>query len=235
MGLQKEKTYMVLNYNGSPVSISTKTDSYSISGGTSDEPYGIPLTIDEIVVANMKGMAFKAGLLFFEKEFEQEIYEELRIQNWEDILRNEDIEDILINPTKEGFEKIVKIDNEFYFDRVYGVYTGLSSIFSDIPNKSKLVMEARRSEIKEGKRKTSISLSKTKDEVKTDKNNDTVKILKEQNDELKCQFEELKRMLLESKKDEIKSKKTENISKTDIKKEVPTTTSNKKEKSKDAK
>lgn len=159
MALQREQTYMVLNYSGSPVCINTKTGSYCFQGGTKDEPYGLPLTIDEIVTANMNGSAFKTGLLFFEDEFEEDIYRECRINNWKSILKDWEIEDILINPTKEGYEKIINIDNNTYFARVLGIMFGLQSIFIDVPNKSKLIVEARRDELANGKRKSTIKIS----------------------------------------------------------------------------
>lgn len=160
MALDKQRTYMVLNYSSSPVSIITKDRGYMLEGGTREQPYVLPLTLDEINTANTNGFAFKYGCAFFEPEFEKAIYEELRMLNWEDILHDEQIEDIILHPTKECLEKLIAIDNEIYFGRVYGIYMGLKSIFAEISPRVELVIEQRRDELKVNQRKTEIVLSK---------------------------------------------------------------------------
>lgn len=159
MAIQKEKTYMVLNYSGSPVSITTQHGSVLVLGGTKDEPYGVPLSADEIIAANMNGVAFKAGLLWFDAEVEEEMYKELRILNWKDLMKDWEIEDMLMNPSAEGYRKLLAIDDPMYFDRVRGVLFGLKSVFEDIPNQSKVLVEARASELAEGKRRSEIKVT----------------------------------------------------------------------------
>ena len=199
MALTKEKSYLVLNYNTSPVSISTRHDSYLIEGGSNESPSVLPLTIDEIITANSNGYAFKYGLLFFEEEYQEDIYEELRIKNWRDILTNTQIEDIILNPDKEKLERILLINNEVYFDRIVGVCTGLKSAGVNISNRVELVLSLREKELSEKKRKTEITLSKN------DSGNDNatvsleisedVNLLKKQNEELVLQIEEMKKMI----------------------------------------
>ncbi|MEG0898442.1 MAG: hypothetical protein RSF40_01870 [Oscillospiraceae bacterium] len=167
MVLERQKTYMVLNYSSSPVSLSTRERSYLLEGGTRDHPAVIPMTIDEIGTANTNGCAFKYGLAWFEKDFEEAIYEDIRLTNWRDILRDEQIEDIILHPTKEGLEKIVAINHEIYFNRVYGVYMGLKSVFAEISPRVELVIEQRRDELKANQRKTEIVISKPTPKVGT--------------------------------------------------------------------
>lgn len=159
MAIQKEKTYMVLNYSGSPVSITTQRGSVLVSGGTKDDPYGIPLTADEIIAANMNGIAFKAGFLWFDPEVEEEMYKELRITNWKDLMKDWEIEDMLMNPSAEGYRKLLAIDDTMYFDRIRGVLLGLQSVFADVPNQSKVLVEARAAELIEGKRRSEIKVT----------------------------------------------------------------------------
>lgn len=157
--LQKNKTYLVLNPNPSGVAVSTRHESYLIPGGTEEAPGTWPFSVDEIIQINANSIAFKAGCLFFEPEFEEDIYKELRIYNWRDILRNKDIEDIILYPTREKLQRIVDIDNDFVFERAYGVYVGLKSANYGISGNVQTVFNTRHKEFKAGKRKSAIVLS----------------------------------------------------------------------------
>lgn len=158
MAIQNGTQYMVYNYSPSRVAVKAKNVSYLFEGGTKDSPYGYPMTFEEIATANMNGVAFKAGLLFFDPRDQEDIYKELRIVNWKDILKDEDIEDIILHPTAEGYQKIINIDNDTYFDRVYGILYGLQSVFTDIPTQSKVIIEARKNELENHKRKSEIKI-----------------------------------------------------------------------------
>lgn len=157
--IQNDKTYMVYNYSGSPVSITTRTGSILFEGGSKETPWGQPLTFDEIVTANMNGCAFKCGLLWFEPSIEDEMYETLKI-NKKTLLKDWEIEDIIMHPTADGYAKLLAIDHPMYFDRVRGVMMGLRSVFADIPNQSKVLVDARYAELREGKRRTEIKITK---------------------------------------------------------------------------
>lgn len=158
--IQKDKTYMVLNYGGSPVSVTTKNGSILFESGSKDSPWVQPMSLDEIITANTNGYAFKCGLLWFESDIEAEMYDELRIHNWRDILKDWEIEDILLHPSADGYKKLIAIEHPMYFDRVRGVLMGLKSIFADIPNQSKVLIDARCAEIREGKRRSEIKITK---------------------------------------------------------------------------
>ena len=137
------KEYMVYNQSGSKVVISTKDNDYLFESGSVNFPYAISLRLEEIMSANMKGNAFKDGWLTFDEVDEEYLYNKLKIVNWKNILKDKDIEDIVLRPTKEGLQKIIDINNMNYFNRVIGVITGLKSVQIDIPNLSKVVIEAR--------------------------------------------------------------------------------------------
>lgn len=88
-----------------------------------NEPTTTPLTIDEIRYAN-NGTVFKSGMLEFQSDIEDEIYDELRIDKSK-VLKLSEIRDILINPTKQGLIKIVSITSLSDFDRVRGQFQKL--------------------------------------------------------------------------------------------------------------
>lgn len=158
MSISKTKNYLVLNYNSSPVSVSTKHESYLISGGTLESPGALPMTFDEIAVINSTSPAFKIGLLGFEKSVEEEMYDALCIPQWKDILTADRIEHILLNPTMDDLAKILAIENVAYFERVRGVLMGLKNAGYDVSSKVDRMIEQRRRELANHQRKTSIKL-----------------------------------------------------------------------------
>ena len=175
------KEYMVYNQSGSKVVISTKDNDYLFESGSVNFPYAISLRLEEIMSANMKGNAFKDGWLTFDEVDEEYLYNKLKIVNWKNILKDKDIEDIVLRPTKEGLQKIIDINNMNYFNRVIGVITGLKSVQIDIPNLSKEVIEAREYELEHNVRKTEIKI----DNLFSDDDTYNIQVLKDENKELK--------------------------------------------------
>lgn len=154
----QQKTYLVLNYNTSPVAVKTRDYNEIIPAGSDTAPTGLPMTMDEITYINSTTNVFKIGILFFEPEFEEQIYGELRIRDWRQILRNEDIYEILLHPTLERLERILEIDDQMYFDRIYGAFVGLRNTGVSISANVSNVLTARYKELSEHKRKTRIEL-----------------------------------------------------------------------------
>lgn len=76
------------------------------------------MPLSDIQYINSNTQIIKTGWLTFEDKDKAEIFKELRIRDWENILTNDDIKHILIKPTMEGLQKIIDIDNISYFDRV---------------------------------------------------------------------------------------------------------------------
>lgn len=181
--INKTKTYLVLNPCASPVAVSTRDGSYIIPGGSHDVPGSYPFSIEEIIQINSGSPIFRTGFLYFEPEYEKDIYAELRIRDWENILRDTDIEDIILNPTIEKLQKIIDIDSDFYFERVYGIYIGLKSANYAIPGNVQTVFNTRHKELKNGKRKSNIVLTKKE----TNKDDEV--------EALRAQLEEMKQMM----------------------------------------
>ena len=159
--MSKEKTYLVVNEGTSPVAIATRFDSFMIAGKNS-----LPLSMDEIHQINVNSNAFKIGLLFFEPEYEEEIYDYLRIRNWKEILHNDDIQEMLERPTAESMTRILSIEDPCYFERIRGVYTMMKNTGISFSSNVDKIIKARRKEFIERKYHTSISVNEVKDSAK---------------------------------------------------------------------
>ncbi len=190
--LDKNKTYLVLNYNGSPVAVSTRHESYIIPGGSSVSPSSMPLSVDEIVQINSHSNVFKMGILWFEEEFQEDLYKECRIRNWQDILTDSEIEDIILHPTLEKLERLLSIENEQYFERCYGIYIGLKNSNHSIKKNVENVMLARRKELRNKKYKTGILLTKKETPAVSE---EILKETQEKNEKLTKEVDELKAMV----------------------------------------
>lgn len=217
MAITRDKTYLVYNYSRSPVSLFIREGlpSYLFEGGTRESPATLPLTIDEIISANSNGGAFKNGLLFFEPEHEADIYKELRIKDYKRILKDWEIEDIILHPTLEGMKLLISITNDTYFQRIVGCYTVLKNIYADIPPQSKYILDARIDEYRNHKRVSEINISEIQmPEVK-------VQQLTKQLEDLQKELEKVRaeRDVLAAKQDNTK-KTTQGKSKTDTKGEA---------------
>ncbi|MGN1341371.1 MAG: hypothetical protein ACI4WS_13850, partial [Oscillospiraceae bacterium] len=157
MELENNKHYLVYNYSSSPVTVATRYDSYIIQGGTKDEPTTFPMTLDEIMYINNTSGVFKYGLLWFNEAYAKDIYEYLRIRDYDKIMTDEQIEDCLTNPTAEKMDTLVKVTSDVLFNRIRGIYmrikntTGLSSKVSD-------VIERRYREIRDKKFTSAIEI-----------------------------------------------------------------------------
>lgn len=169
--IDRSQLYIIKNENSSPVAIRTRTDSILVAGAENgDIPTTIPLTFDDIVYINSTSNAFKIGLLFFETEYEEDWYSTLKIQNWKNIMHNSEIEEILLNPSVDGLQKILDITNEQYFERVRGIFTGLKFSGADISVKVESLIRERYYEFSRKTYKTKIELKKNYEkENKSDK------------------------------------------------------------------
>lgn len=119
--LNETKHISVLNYNENCVCINiAPSKSVVLEASEYGEPNVLPLTLDEIRFANNSSI-FKNGILEFPDDIEDEVYETLRI-NKGDVLKLNEIRDILISPTKEGLKRIISIKSSSDFERVRGQF-----------------------------------------------------------------------------------------------------------------
>lgn len=159
--LDKNSLYLVLNLSGSPVSVPTRNGSVLVPGGSQESPGTMPMSFDDIVYGNSVSNAYKLKILCFEPEVEGELYEALRNYNWQDILTNEQIKQIVLHPTMEGLQKFIDITEPAYFERVRGVYISLRNAGLEISNKVGRVIDGRYQELLKRKFTSEIKLKPT--------------------------------------------------------------------------
>ena len=172
--------YKILNYSPSPVSFATRERHYLADGGSVEEPFAILLDESELIEANYATRVFKDGFLFPEVDQAEEVYRMLKIANWQDILRDGEIRDIIMHPSADGLRKLIAIDSNSAFGRVWSILAVLRISGEDVPNQSVKVLTARNEELMRGEKATQIAVS------------DMPKDMKVQNDELRSENEKLK-------------------------------------------
>lgn len=184
----------VLNYNENDVFVDSSKEHYKFNASRD----GINPTMQDIPISELQYICsntdiFVTGWLTFNEDEKEEIFTALRVPNWRDILTNEDIREILTNPTMEGLQRILDITSITYFDRVRIVMFKLLSEGIDISSKVKNVVDRRYDELQKRQRITSIVLNPRVEEKKV--SNEQVKELSEQNAKLQEQIEQMKQMM----------------------------------------
>lgn len=185
----------VLNYNENKVSVMVSpTESFTFEPSIDGEiPSVIPMTFEQIRYANNYN-TFRGGFLFFEESREKEIYEELGINNWEGILNNKEIREILLNPSFEGLKKIVDIKDSAVFERVRAAFHKLKSEgTNDVSVRVQQIINTRYKELQNKKVNTSIILEK-KDIVQSAPNKE-VESLKAENKVMQEQLANMQAMM----------------------------------------
>lgn len=184
----------VLNYNENDIYVDSAREHYKFSAsrdGKTPSIIAMPLSELQYIATNTNGI--HTGWLTFDEEDKEEIFKLLRIQNWKDILTNEDIEEILLHPTMESMQRLIDIDNQSYFDRVRIIMFKLIRDGADITKKVSDIIDQRYNELARKQRISSITLRK-KDESRF-ANHDEVQELSKQNELLRKQMEEMKTMM----------------------------------------
>ncbi|WP_440118455.1 hypothetical protein [Paenibacillus sp. QZ-Y1] len=172
----------VHNYTDGCVAVASniKQDGYLFEPSSNDIPYVLQLSFSEVRGINTQSHVFREGYLRFDPAKEKDIYEALGVRNWETILTNKDIEKIILEPTKEGLELLMKIDSTSLFERVRGMVTQLdNSNAYDISTRVKNAIDSRYKELYEGKRITAIQIRKTSSEMEAEESSKKQKELEE--------------------------------------------------------
>lgn len=184
----------VLNYNENDVFVDSSKEHYKFNAsrdGINPTMQDIPINELQYICSNTDILV--TGWLTFNEDEKEEIFTALRVPNWRDILTNENIREILTNPTMEGLQRILDITSITYFDRVRIVMFKLLSEGIDISSKVKNVVDRRYDELQKRQRITSIVLNPRVEEKKV--SNEQVKELSEQNLKLQEQIEQMKQMM----------------------------------------
>ena len=151
--------------------------------------------------------AFRTGLLFFKDSQKEEIYKELSIFDWKNILTNKDIKENLLNPTMAGLKRLLAVKDVVTFDRIYSILISLQNSNSyDISNRVIKVIETRQKEIRRKIFNTEIVLQE-RDTTPVQKQED-VNELKAQNKEMSKKLEEMQMMMAELIKSQQSTEKT---------------------------
>ena len=184
----------VLNYNENEVFVDSSKEHYKFNAsrdGVTPTMQNIPISELQYICSNTDVIV--TGWLTFDEDEKDEIYKALRLPNWREILTNEDISNILTNPTMEGLQRIIDISNLTYFDRVRIVMFRLLNDGVDISSKVKNVVDRRYEELQKRQRVSSIILNPRIGEKKV--SNEQVQELSEQNAKLQEQLDEMKKMM----------------------------------------
>lgn len=185
----------VLNYNENEVFVDSSKEHYKFNASRDGKtPSVIPISLSELQNICSNTDIIITGWLTFDDDVKEEVFKELRIANWKDILSNEDITDILTNPTMDGLQRIIDIENQTYFDRVRIIMFKLMKQGVDITTKVSRIVEQRYDELRNRQRKSSIVLTK-KDTNKDYATPDEVRELSAQNAALQSQLDEMKKMM----------------------------------------
>lgn len=184
MNIRDEKNIKVFNYNETKLCFRSNIRSYILPVGSINEPTFDFITFEEIEYINSNTNGIKTGLIRFEKDKEKAIYKELGIDGTK-IIKNEEIEDILLNPTKEGMKKILDITDASTFQRLKYIFSRLESSGSDISMQTVRIIRQRIDEMKKGIISTKITLY----------DEDIVKDKKSETSRLEKEIEQLKSMI----------------------------------------
>ena len=150
MAIETE-TFNMCNYSTSRLVIVLRDESIVIEPGRRDKPSVYPFTMNELQQIANTSSYIQTGYLRPNKEQEEYIYTALRIQDWKDILTDEQVEDIILHPTVEGLRRLIEIRNTQYFSRVYGVFVGLKNVNVPIATNVIRLMTGRYKEMQRGK------------------------------------------------------------------------------------
>lgn len=213
MSIKENVSIPVYNYNESNICIPTNISTHILPPAVDGVPSVDYLSFAEINYINGISDCFRTGLVRFDDKDKEEIYTALGFANWESILTNDEIKDILLNPTIDGLQKIIDVTNASIFDRIRTIFVSLKeNTDNDISNRVIKIMETRELEFKRGIYKTQIVL-KPKDVSEKPVSNDEINAIKEQNAMLMAQLAEMQKMIASLKNDKSETSNTETTKK----------------------
>ena len=213
MSIKENVSIPVYNYNESNICIPTNISTHILPPAVDGVPSVGYLSFAEINYVNGISDCFRTGLVRFDDNDKEEIYSALGFADWENILTNDEIREILLNPTIEGLQKIIDVTNTSVFDRIRTIFVSLKeNTDNDISNRVIKIMETRELEFKRGIYKTQIVL-KPKDVSEKPVSNDEINAIKEQNVMLMEQLAEMQKMIASLKNDKSETSNTETAKK----------------------
>ena len=119
------------------------------------------ISFNELNYVNSQSNAIRTGLIMFVDDQKKDIYEALNIGNWQSILTNEAIKDIILNPTLDGLNTLIAAKEIGVFNRVRCILTALlNSGEYDISNRVIDIIDKRGAEFRRGELVSRIQLKK---------------------------------------------------------------------------
>lgn len=214
MSIRENMAVPVYNYNNSYVYAVSNIQTYEFIPAKDGIPTVCYISFPEIVYINSISDCFRTGLLMFSEEMQEEAYKEIQFADWKSIITNQQIKDILLNPTKDGLEKLISITNESIFNRVKSILVELkNSNADDISNRVIKVIDARWNEIRRGIFKSQIHINFKNDNATNNSEKAELEDVKSQNAMLLKEIADMKKII-----EQLSNKQTES---TETTKEEP--------------
>lgn len=185
-----QKTYKVINQTPFEVHATNKNEYNYVFESADTDNNEKDLTIEEIAFINQNTGLFKIGYLTISDEHKEEVFSEIGLKNYQDILSRDEIIECIEVPSNENIEKLISVTNFSLYKRVYTELLGLLSIPNDISNRVIKILELRYDELAKGKIQTDIVLNvvnepKSKREEKLEKDLEQLKAMVKQLSEQK--------------------------------------------------
>lgn len=172
MSFKRDQMIDVYNYNQHVVCTKANTYEYSFPPADGNEPSVIPMPYGDIEYINQTSKAFKDGMLRFAPEEEAELYEALRIHNWEHIYTLPQITDMIINASVEDAQEIINIKSLGVISVFKGELCRLINAGYDVSVKIQRIINQRYSELIKGITQSDIVIGNQQDNVKSESYND---------------------------------------------------------------
>jgi hypothetical protein len=157
--LNDNSIIFIYNENAGAVHIRTMAnpEGYRVPECTEDgEPSQTPLTLADIRM-NIQSGVFRDGLLRIDPELEDEVLKKLGVyQKNENFLSEEDIKQIILEPTSENLQKIINITSPIIIEKVRYVLLNLIESDEIVSLKAVELVDMRYKELYRGKRKSDL-------------------------------------------------------------------------------
>lgn len=129
-------------------------------------PFEIPMPFSDIKYINSRSAVFRDGLLRIEPDLEDEVFKFMGVAHRsENFIEIDEIKDIILSPTTEKLERILKVTSVVTMDKVRNILVELNN--SDeyfIAEAVYRVVNVRYNELCAGKRKSDIIMKPKKNE-----------------------------------------------------------------------
>ena len=211
MSIRENMAGPVYKYNNSYVYAVSNIQTYEFIPAKDEIPTVCYISFPEIVYINSISDCFRTGLLMFSEEMQEEAYKEIQFADWKSIITNQQIKDTLLNPTKDGLEKLISITNESIFNRVKSILVELkNSNADDISNRVIKVIDARWNEIRRGIFKSQIHINFKNDNVTNNSDKVELEDVKSQNAMLLKEIADMKKIIEQLSNKQAETTKTTN-------------------------